>query len=69
MSLSDMGLVDAIDDLAQIRRRVGALRLCAVAIELESGSKRDGQAIREIVEIIDADLAEVVSQFNAANAE
>ncbi len=62
---SDLNLMHVVDDLAQIQRRVQALRLCAVAIELE-GDKRSGQGLREIVEIVSADLKEVHDLLDSA---
>lgn len=56
---------DLLDDIAQVRRRVHALRLCATAIELE-GDKKTGQGLREIVEIVSDDLGEIIEHLEAS---
>lgn len=68
ISSSDLDLVHVVDELAQIQRRVHALRLCAVAIELE-GDKRSGQGMREIVDIVSDDLNEIRSLLDAARKD
>ena len=56
---------DLIDDLAQVRRRVHALRMCTTAIELE-GDKQTGQGLREIVDIVSDDLGEIIDNLEAS---